>query len=114
MALTAAEKQKRYRERLRAKNPQKFEEAKIKNAARNRERKKISECTENEKKILRKQWRNRKNRQKNELKENDTEKKANNDTDRLRLVEKKRYQRHLANVKKDYESKICNLVTYFC
>lgn len=41
MVLTAAEKQKRYRERMRAKNPENFEEAKRINAARNKERKKL-------------------------------------------------------------------------
>ncbi|PZC70468.1 hypothetical protein B5X24_HaOG216094 [Helicoverpa armigera] len=60
--LSAAEKQKRYRERMRANNPEKFEEAK-----------KNCECSEREKEILRAQWRNRKNRQKDKIKENVTE-----------------------------------------
>lgn len=110
MVLTAAEKQKRYRERMRANNPEKFEEAKRKNAARNKERKKISECTENEKAALRKQWRNRKNRQKNKLKENVAENYNNDQTDnRARLAERKRFQRHLAIVKNNYETKISKM-----
>ncbi|XP_073954990.1 uncharacterized protein isoform X2 [Choristoneura fumiferana] len=62
MSLTAAEKQRRYRERLRVNNPEKFEEFKRKNVERNRNRnrKLIRDCTEEEKEIIRKQWRNRK------------------------------------------------------
>lgn len=64
MPLTAAEKQKQYRERMRLQNPEKFEEAKRKNSERNKKRKKISECTEDDKEKLRQNWRERKKRQK--------------------------------------------------
>lgn len=112
MVLTAAEKQKRYRERMRANNPEKFEEAKRKNAVRNKERKKICECSEREKEILRAQWRNRKNRQKDKIKENVTENNSDltesNDLthNRARLAERRKFQKHLALVKNSYEVKI--------
>ncbi|KAJ2945170.1 hypothetical protein O0L34_g9236 [Tuta absoluta] len=109
MALTAAEKQKRYRERMRANNPEKFKEAKLKNAARNKE-KKITECTEKEKEILRKQWRNRKNKLKGNIEtNNDTDKTHNKDTEKIKFAERKRYQRTVAKIKKDYDSKIYEL-----
>lgn len=57
--MTAAEKQRRYRERLRVNNPGKFEELRLKNCERSRARKNIKECTEEEREIIREQWRNR-------------------------------------------------------
>lgn len=59
----AAERQKKYRERLKALKPEKYETAKKKNAERMKQnRKKISDCNDEEKEGLRKSWRDQKNK----------------------------------------------------
>lgn len=56
--LSAAAKQRRYRERLKAEKPQKYEEQKIKNLERMKaKRKKISEMNTKEKEVQRSKWR---------------------------------------------------------
>lgn len=64
MALTAAERMKRYREKLK-RDPQRYEEVKKKHAAKVKSKsKKINELTEDEKEKKRKKWREQKRKQK--------------------------------------------------
>lgn len=64
MALTAAERAKRYREKLKQ-NPEKFEEQRKKHLERlKKSRKTISELTQEDKECRRKQWREEKKKQK--------------------------------------------------
>lgn len=67
MPLTGAERQKRYIERLKAENPEKFEERRKKHLEQVKQRqKKIANLSEEEKNIQRKKWReaNRKKKEK--------------------------------------------------
>lgn len=65
MPLTSAERQKRYRERLKEENPEKFKSQKKKNAERTKKnRKKIVEYAPSDQEIIRKEWRDRKNKNK--------------------------------------------------
>lgn len=116
MPLTAAEKQKQYRERMRLQNPEKFEEAKRKNSERNKKRKKISECTEDDKEKLRQNWRERKKRQKinkdisvrpdHNSVETNCNLSQNDMVRRAVLAERKRLYRKWLEEKATYRSKI--------
>ncbi|CAG4944470.1 unnamed protein product [Parnassius apollo] len=86
MPLTSAERQKRYRERLKQNNPIKWNEEKKKDAEKKRRNyKKISELSETEKVIRRKIWRQLKQKQ---LNHNDK-----TDKNSSRKIYKERYYR---------------------
>lgn len=120
MPLTNAEKQKQYRERMRSQNPEKYEEAKKKNAERNKKRKKIKDYDEAGKAAERDKWRNRKKRQndKSLVKVNIEDnmqynEETNSGTENLetiarkaRLAERRKMQRQWADESANYEDKI--------
>lgn len=63
MPLTPAEKQRKYREKLKNENPEKYNDMKKRNAERTKQnRKRIAECDEDEIDKMRKQWREEKRR----------------------------------------------------
>lgn len=69
MPLSSAERCRKYREKLKKENPEKFEEMKKKNLERTKAKKrKIGDMSENEKQNVRKQWRDAKRKKLNENK----------------------------------------------
>ena len=65
MPLTAAERQRRYRQRLKELNPEKFEELRLKNLNRiKKEYVKVSKLSDSQKSIRRRNWRKLKRNQK--------------------------------------------------
>ncbi|KAL0821918.1 hypothetical protein ABMA28_005315 [Loxostege sticticalis] len=93
MPMTAAERQRLYRQRLKEQNPQKFEEMRIKNLNRIKKKYvKVSKLTENQKSIRRKNWRKLK---KNHNKTQDPHEKTKKSS--------KDYQRYYKRLKKENE-----------
>ncbi|CAH0403492.1 unnamed protein product [Chilo suppressalis] len=125
MPLTNAEKQKRYRERLKQ-NPEKYEEQKKKNLERIKSKysyKKISEMTDREKADTRKKWRDQKRKYTKHEKSKQTDCTTKNITDVVADTPTtshtsnnvqpiiKRLQRSRAMYKKVYEAAESRIVT---
>ncbi|CAH2982329.1 unnamed protein product [Chilo suppressalis] len=109
MPLTNAERQKKYREKLRTQNPLKYQDIKLKNAERNKKRKKITECTEENKILKRKQWRASQNRSR--IKSKDTANINSITEDNSAEIHEntfllRKLQRRWANQRISYEEKI--------
>ncbi|CAG9790444.1 unnamed protein product [Diatraea saccharalis] len=93
MPMTAAERQRLYRQRLRDQNPQKYEELRLKNLNRIKKKYvKVSKLTENQKLIQRKNWRKLKNNQKKKRDSQEETRKSS-----------KEYQRYYKRLKKENE-----------